>query len=35
MTDAFRGLYRTIDGAYVTNGMNRPELAAICAGATA
>jgi hypothetical protein len=21
MTDAFRGLYRTIDGAYVTNGM--------------
>jgi hypothetical protein len=20
MTDAFRGLYRTIDGAYVTNG---------------
>jgi hypothetical protein len=21
MTNAFRGLYRTIDGAYVTNGM--------------
>ena len=21
MTDAFRGLYRTMDGAYVTNGM--------------
>jgi hypothetical protein len=21
MTDAFRGLYRTVDGAYVTNGM--------------